>query len=99
VGVSGVTYTIDYNNCPHCGADLFGEVIPEHIRPAGCGHRYHRGLGIEIRGVYDGVLFYACPDCHGTWHRWKRSHDERLWQAAEKHRARFTAIMRDKNQC
>jgi hypothetical protein len=87
----------EYDNCPHCNADLLGEVIPEHIQPGG--HHYRRSLGIEIRGVYDGVLFFACPDCHGTWHRWKPEHSLRLWVAAEKHRARFTATMREIKRC
>jgi hypothetical protein len=26
---------------------------------------------VEIRGVYDGGLFYQCPDCGGRWHRWE----------------------------
>jgi hypothetical protein len=79
------------STCPHCGADLLGDVIPERIVPGGL--RYHRALAIEIRGVYDGVLFDACPDCHQTWHRWSQQHDPRLWEAAEKHGARFTETM------
>ena len=31
---------------------------------------FSRIIGVEIRGVYDGVLFWACPECGGTWHRW-----------------------------
>jgi len=77
--------------CPHCGADLLGEPVPERFQHPGVGTRYARGLAIEIRGVYDGSLFYACPDCWGTWHRFDPT--DPLWAAAEKYRARFTKEM------
>lgn len=48
-------------SCPLCSADLAYEVD---------GKEYSRGIGVEISGVYDGVLFYLCPVCDGTWHRW-----------------------------
>ncbi len=32
---------------------------------------FGRKIGIEVRGVYDGVLYYQCPDCAGKWHRWE----------------------------
>ncbi len=35
---------------------------------------FSRIIGIEIRGVYDGVLFWQCPDCGGRWQRWSE-HD------------------------
>lgn len=25
---------------------------------------------VEIRGVYDGGLFYHCDECKYSWHRW-----------------------------
>lgn len=31
---------------------------------------FRREIGVEIQGVYDGMLFYVCPDCGGAWHRW-----------------------------
>jgi hypothetical protein len=69
-------------NCPHCGADLNGDLIPESARYWGSGTHYGREIGIEVRGVYDGVLFWQCPDCGGKWHRfpedhWLRSRAER----------------------
>lgn len=27
-----------------------------------------QGLGVVIRGVYDGVLFWRCEDCGHAWH-------------------------------
>lgn len=45
--------------CPQCGADFaYGET-----------GQYSRKIGVEIQGVYDGVLFWQCPDCQGRWHR------------------------------
>jgi Zn-finger nucleic acid-binding protein len=54
-------------DCPHCGADL------------GVNHRW--AIGIEIRGVYDGTLFYQCPSCGGRWHRFPEG--DRLRARAE----------------
>lgn len=43
--------------CPNCGTDL---------REGG---RY-REIGYEIPEVYDGILFWVCPDCDHAWPRW-----------------------------
>jgi hypothetical protein len=63
----------DDNTCPHCNADLQGKPIPqEYIDEGFYGDltHYSRRIGVEIRGVYDGMLFWQCPDCGGRWHRW-----------------------------
>lgn len=61
--------------CPHCNADLRGSpILPEHQEHYGGETHYSRAVGIEVRGVYDGVLFWQCPDCHGTWHRFPEDH-------------------------
>ena len=31
---------------------------------------FRREIMVEISGIYDGGLFYLCPDCGGKWHRW-----------------------------
>lgn len=46
--------------CPKCGANLDYEVD---------GVAYSHAFGVQIRGVYDGVLFWQCPFCDGRWHR------------------------------
>lgn len=33
--------------------------------------RWKRQIGIEYQGNYDGVLRWQCPDCKGTWDRFK----------------------------
>lgn len=50
--------------CPLCGADF----------AYGATGQCSRKIGVEIRGVYDGVLFWQCPDCGGRWHRFPATH-------------------------
>lgn len=72
--------------CPHCAAGLLGDPIPQkYIDEGWYGTKTHydRTIGVEVRGVYDGVLYWACPDCGGTWHRWPEDHHLRA--RAEKH--------------
>lgn len=53
-------------NCPHCNTSLLGEAIPEESRHYyGDSTHFKREIGIEIRGLYDGVWYYKCPDCNG----------------------------------
>lgn len=62
--------------CPLCNADLRGDPIPQEYIDKGYYGKsrwYSRMIGVEIRGVYDGVLYYACPDCGGAWQRWTAS--------------------------
>lgn len=69
--------------CPHCDAALAYYVDEQ---------RYSRVLGVEVRGVYDGVLYFACPDCHTAWHRWPPGHPIR--ERAERYRARHNRASR-----
>lgn len=56
------------SSCPHCASNLIYE---KNSR------MYERTIGVEVRGVYDGVLFWQCPDCAGRWHRWPEQHPYR----------------------
>lgn len=59
--------------CPHCKADLQGDPIPQQYRDEGYygeHTHYSKVIGHEVRGVYDGVLYWSCPECGGKWHRW-----------------------------
>lgn len=70
--------------CPHCGSNLRGEPIPQEYRDKGWygdGTHYSRMIGHEISGIYDGVLFWSCPDCGGRWHRFPVG--DSLWFKAE----------------
>ena len=46
--------------CPCCGVRLDYDVD---------GQTYSRVVGVEIPRIYDGILFWSCPDCGGCWHR------------------------------
>ena len=59
-------------NCPHCDADQQGGLIPEQARAYYGGEtHFSRSIMVEMPGVYDGGLYWECPDCGGTWHRWE----------------------------
>src|SRR5688500_10008520 len=64
-------------SCPHCGANLIDQVIPEEtLRQRVYGdwdgktpQYFYRTIGVQIRDVYDGTLYFECPDCRGKWHQ------------------------------
>ena len=63
--------------CPHCSVSLRGPEIPEEsLRSGAYGgwngepRFFSRRVGVELQGVYDGVIWWECPDCGGRWHRW-----------------------------
>lgn len=60
-----------YDNCPECGVSLRGEPIPEEYRQRGyySGTHFSRVIGVECRGLYDGVMYWRCPDCGYSWPR------------------------------
>jgi hypothetical protein len=63
----------DPDRCPYldCDADLRGEPIPEESRHLyGGATHFKRELVCEVRGVYDGGLYYICRDCGRPYHRW-----------------------------
>jgi hypothetical protein len=62
-------------DCPYCGVSLQGEPIcKEHMKFYGGATHYERAVLVEISEVYDGGLYWACPDCGGTWHRFPVGH-------------------------
>jgi uncharacterized C2H2 Zn-finger protein len=69
------------SHCPRCAADL----REEWVSGDGTRHEGSRVIGVKIRGVYDGVLFYLCPACDDTWNRWSEDHP--LFAVAERHMA------------
>lgn len=70
-------------HCPHCNADLRGVEIPEeHRQFYGSETHFRRDILVQIQGIYDGGLYYQCPDCGGQWHRFPEGH--RLRAIAEK---------------
>ncbi len=91
--------------CPKCGVDLNGEKIPydkvhnyvplEHYNNPSVWladnewPTWKRKIGIQVWGVYDGVLIWRCPDCGHNWPRfpnepyWQRLHDKAVSIIAE----------------
>lgn len=59
----------DLEHCPKCGKDLATEVEEDGQMKMGS-----RIIGVEIRGVYDGTLYWLCPDCDIAFHRWPDGH-------------------------
>jgi hypothetical protein len=87
-------------NCPHCGTNLIDKEIPiESLKRGLYGEwdgktpqYYYRTVGVEIPGVYDGTLYWQCPDCDEKWHKFpegSRLHRRAapyvnmLWEAGE----------------
>jgi hypothetical protein len=69
---------------PKEAVDAAGDVITEsgvHVYRDGRALFGSRIIGVTIRGLYDGVLFWQCPDCEGRWHRWSKG--DALWHRAE----------------
>lgn len=57
---------------PSCECSLQGSPIPEDFRLKGYhgdATHYSRVIGVNIRGEYDGVLYWTCPDCGFAWPR------------------------------
>lgn len=44
-----------------------GEPIPKHQVKNYAGKYWKREIGVEDQDKYDGVYYYECPDCKGTW--------------------------------
>jgi hypothetical protein len=43
---------------------------------------FSRLIGIEIQGLYDGVIMWECPDCKTRWDRFKNRPSHRAGKAA-----------------
>jgi DNA-directed RNA polymerase subunit RPC12/RpoP len=59
------------HNCPHCNTSLLDKEIPENVKNHYSGNYYKREIGIEIPEKYDGIYYYMCPDCNGTFGGYK----------------------------
>ena len=57
-------------NCPHCKTSLLGDAIPDKDLHHYNGTHWKREIGVEMRGFYDGIAYWRCPDCDGKWGPW-----------------------------
>ena len=60
--------------------------LPWNERPEGKYYspdqtHFGRAIGYEDRSVYDGILYWMCPDCGGAWHRWDKDFGWRYQEA------------------
>lgn len=77
-----------HRHCPWCGSDQRADWVLADIEGAGrhpdkATVPFWRTIGVKVLAVYDDVLFWQCPDCGGTWHRFWFGHD--LYAAAEQY--------------
>lgn len=82
---------MDTDICPGCNEDL------RHVVN---GTEYSRATSVEIRGVYDGGLFYAhIGGCGVAWHRWPEGHHlrERAIRYLDDWNARNREVTEDGN--
>lgn len=57
----------DPRPCIRCGCDLNGPPLDDGL-PS------RREVGIEVRGAYDGVIAWQCPECGLAWPRFLPDH-------------------------
>lgn len=67
--------------CPNCQTDLY---VTDDSQP-GNAVVTHAVLGIQVQGVYDGVLFWRCQHCGHPMHRFDKT--SRLHWEAEQYMA------------
>lgn len=63
---------MNHDICPN-GCDLTGDPIPQETIDKGYfgdATHFSRMIGVSVQGWYDCILYWACPDCDATWHRW-----------------------------
>lgn len=80
-GVDKVKIGISYlRQCPECKCNWSNGEIPEDKR-----HLYappyffSKLIGIEDPYKYDGISWWACPECYTTWDRWTEKKLEKKW--------------------
>jgi len=56
-----------YDNCPHCNVSLLAEPVPIDSLHLYGGIHFKREVGVQVRGFFDGVAYFECPDCKGKW--------------------------------
>lgn len=89
----------DKEHCTECDSVLVGGDIPydivEHYIPLNVDKdewlsknpwpTWKRKVGIEVRGAYDGVLIWQCPDCKHMWPRFQEWDWESMYHRALTH--------------
>jgi len=76
--------------CGKCGESFRGEEISVALLSGGYYGDWEVGetkysstkLGIEVQGVYDGILIWKCEKCNHMWPRFSEENSERLHKKA-----------------
>lgn len=55
--------------CKNKSDDELRELVKTSYAPP---YRFSRLIGVEIRGYYDGVAKWRCPDCGAEWDRFSK---------------------------
>lgn len=56
------------------------------VEPDGCPQcSFVEYVGYEVRGVYDGVLYWVCPACGLGFPRWVGDSDQRMVQLSQQY--------------
>jgi len=63
-----------------------------YCRPYGSATHFRREIGHEVPGVYDGVLFWHCPECGWAWPRFVAT-STTLGQKSAEHADRWNRYM------
>jgi hypothetical protein len=71
----------DEKRCPRCLTSWQGSAIPQEYIDKGYyapgSTHYSLLIGVEIQGVYDGVIYFCCPHCKTNFPRFDKSFYEK----------------------
>ena len=59
-----VTKPLSEQSCPCCGSSWSAGKTTSNT------HYLPSIVSVEVRDVYDGVLYYECTNCNNKWSRW-----------------------------
>lgn len=58
----------------------------EAVEPDGCPEcAFAAYVGYEVPGVYDGVLYWVCPECGHAFPRWVGEESQRMVQLSKRY--------------
>lgn len=56
--------------CEHMSDSELRQYVQDHYGDVDA--RFSRVIGVEVRGLYDGVWEWRCPDCAKSWPRFAK---------------------------
>ena len=58
--------------CQGMSDEQLRQYVSEHYGDENA--RFSRLIGVEVQGLYDGVIKWRCPDCSAEWPRFRKVH-------------------------